>query len=112
MPNPGKKWVIRDRYGHEIYMTEERWGHALRFHSELEDHLDDVLDTLRTGRRRQKPLTPNEYKYFKRCDTLPLNYNCIVVVVAFTERKQPDGTFIANNFVKTAWGTFVHHFER
>jgi len=43
---------------------------------------------------------------------LPLNYNCIVVVVAFTEREQPDGTFIANNFVKTAWGTFVHHFER
>ncbi|MEA3345271.1 MAG: hypothetical protein U9Q78_03365 [Chloroflexota bacterium] len=112
MVNHGRKWVVRDRYDNEIYMTQERWRHALRFHPELIGHLEDVLDTLRTGRRRQKPLRPNEYKYYNPCDALPLEYNCIVVVVAFTERQLPDGTFGPNNFVKTAWGIYLYRLER
>ncbi|MBC8447336.1 MAG: hypothetical protein H8D78_06265 [Chloroflexi bacterium] len=112
MSNLGQKWVVRDRYGNEIYLTEERWKHALEFHPHLRGHLHDVLDTLRTGRRRQKPRQPNEYKYYKRCDSLPLNYNCIIVVVAFTQREQPNGFFVPKNFVKTAWGVYIHRFER
>lgn len=50
MPNLGRKWVVRDRYGHEIYMTEERWRHIPEYHPELEGYLDDVLNTLKTGR--------------------------------------------------------------
>jgi hypothetical protein len=99
---------VHDRHGNEIYLTEERWRHALRFHPELNGHLDDVLNTLKYGRRRQKPLTPNEYKYYRRCDNLPLQYNCIVVVVAFTTRELPDGSVISNNFVKTAWGLYIY----
>jgi len=108
LSNPGHRWVVQDRHGNEIYLTDERWRHALRFHPELNGHLDDVLNTLRHGRRRQKPLVPNEYKYYRRCDDLPRQYNCIVVVVAFTTRELPDGLFAANNFVKTAWGMYIH----
>lgn len=108
----GKKWFVTDRYGNKIYLTTERWQHIIKFHPELIDHFDQVLDTLKTGRRRQKPLTPNEYKYLKSCDTLPMHYNAILVVVAFTQRTLPDGTVIANNFVKTVWGVCIHRLDR
>ncbi len=106
-----KKWTVRDRHGNEIYLTEERWDHIRTYHPALRDHLEDVLNTLRSGQRKQKPLTPNEYKYFKRCDTLPPHYNAIIVVVAFTWQKQ-DGVVVPNNFVKTAWEVYVHRLDR
>jgi len=58
------KWTVRDRYGNEIYMTQERWEHILGSRPDLEDHLDEFLETLRTGRRRQDPLVPNKYFYY------------------------------------------------
>lgn len=106
-----KKWTVRDRRGNEIYLTEERWDHIRTYHPVLKGRLEDVLDTIRNGRHKQKPLTPNEYKYFKRCDTLPPHYNAIIVVVAFTWQKQ-DGTVVSNNFVKTAWEVYVHRLDR
>jgi hypothetical protein len=24
---PGRRWVVRDRYGNDIYLTDERWKH-------------------------------------------------------------------------------------
>lgn len=107
-----KKWIVRDRYGNEIYLTEERWDHIRIYHPALKDHLEDVLETLKRGRRKQKPLTPNEYKYFKKCNTLPSYHNAIVVVVAFTHQERDDGTVTSNNFVKTAWELYVHRLER
>ena len=107
-----KKWIVRDRYGNEICLTEERWDHIRTYHPALRGHLADVLNTIRDGRRKQKPLTSNEYKYFKRCDTLPSHYNGIVVVVTFTWRKQAAGRFVPNNFVKTAWEVYVHRWDR
>ena len=108
----GKKWFVTDRYENEIYLTTERWQHITEFHPELIDHLDQVLDTIRIGRRRQKSLTPNEYKYHLPYDTLPMHYNTILVVVAFTQRTLADGTVLANNFVKTAWGVYIHRFDK
>ncbi|MFQ5859855.1 MAG: hypothetical protein ACE5LU_30030, partial [Anaerolineae bacterium] len=62
------RWTVHDRYGNEIYMTQERWDYILRYHDELDGLLDDLLDTLRKGRRRQEPANPNKYKYYRRCD--------------------------------------------
>lgn len=36
------KWTVRDRYGNEIYLTQERWEYILCYHSELERLLDDL----------------------------------------------------------------------
>ena len=107
-----EKWTVQDQYGNEIYLTEERWDHIQIYHPALRGRLEDVLDTIRSGQRKQKPLTPNEYKYFKGCDTLALHYNAIVVVVAFTWRKQAGGTVVPNNFIKTAWEVYVHRLDR
>jgi len=89
-------------------MTEERWGHILEYHPELEGYLDDVLNTLKTGRRKQELNEPCKYRYYKRCDDLLPDHNRIVVIVVFTIRERPDGTTFHNNFVTTAWPVYVH----
>jgi len=25
----GRRWTVRDRYGNEIYLTQERWDHII-----------------------------------------------------------------------------------
>ena len=60
-----KKWTIQDRYGNTIYITQERWYHILESRPELEPLFDNFLETIRTGRRKQDALIPNEYRYFK-----------------------------------------------
>jgi hypothetical protein len=89
-----KRWEVVDRAGREIYLTEERWLHISSGHLALKGHLEDVLDTLRLGRRRQDQLQPFKYFYRRHCDTLPGAYNRIAVVVI----EQPN-----NRYVITAW---------
>ena len=98
-----KKWVVQDRYGNEIYLTRERWNHILEYHPELEGLVDDVLNTLKMGRRKQEPTMPYKYRYYRHCDKLLPDYNHIVVIVVFSTRQRPDGTSFRNNFVTTAW---------
>jgi len=83
-----KKWTIYDRYGNEIYLTEERWHHILEARPELEPFLEKFLETVQTGLRKQDTFIPNEYRYFKRFDELlPENNHIIVIVILKT---QPD----------------------
>lgn len=103
-----QKWTVHDRHGNSIYLTQERWNHILRYHSALEGLLDELLNTLRKGWRRQDPADPSKYKYYMRCDVLPVDYNTIVVVVKFSSREHADGTVIPNNFVVTAWAIYIH----
>lgn len=49
------KWFVHDSDGREIYLTEERGEHIASGHSELRDHLEDVPNTVRRGKRRQQP---------------------------------------------------------
>ena len=86
--------TVRDRRGHRIELTDERWFHIVTYHPELEDCREDVLETIRKGRRRQDALEPEKYKYIKRFDDLPMGYTHLVVVVKM----------IRNNFVLTAYG--------
>lgn len=72
---------IRDRYGNIIQLTEERWAHIVQYHPELEEYYDEVLATIRFGRRRQDALDPLKYKYIRPCLTLPFDMTHIVVVV-------------------------------
>jgi hypothetical protein len=102
-----RKWFVLDQDGREIYLTEEQWQHIIGGHSELRGHLDDVLNTVRHGRRRQQPQDPQAYVYRLPCDTLRPPFNGILVVVIFRfEQQEPDG-MIPNNFIVTAWGIMM-----
>jgi hypothetical protein len=67
-------WTVRDRWDNEITLTDERWQHIVAGHWELEKLLDDVLDTLRSGIRKQHPVDPNKYRYAKKFSGLPHGY--------------------------------------
>jgi len=102
-----KRWSVRDRSGHEIYLTEERWEHVMSRHRELASRLNDVLDTIRLGRRQQEQRDPQTYKYYRRYDDLPVPFNHIIVIVAFYFQALPDGRTTSNNFVVSAWGKYL-----
>jgi hypothetical protein len=48
---------------------------------ELELFFGRFLETVLSGRRKQDPLLPNEYRYYKRFDELLPENNQLVVVV-------------------------------
>ncbi|WP_423225271.1 hypothetical protein [Candidatus Amarolinea aalborgensis] len=102
------KWTVQDRFGNTVYFTEERWRHILESRPELEPLFNQFLDTLRTGRRQQDSLVPNEYRYFKRFDEMLPENNHLVVVVVFKTRLNEQGNYVPNNFVLTGWAQYIH----
>ena len=92
-----RRWTVTDRDGRKIYLTEERWEHIEIRHEELIGRREDVLNSLRFGRRRQERRDPQRFRYRH-----PSNSITVIVVFGFTQLD--DGTEVANNFVTTAWG--------
>ena len=101
------EWKANDRYGNEIYLTEERWLHIVEFHPPLREHLKDVLATIRNGRRRQMTRQPNKFRYTRRCESLSGSFNAIIVIVLFRFRPSSDIKTTPNNYVVTAWPTIL-----
>lgn len=100
-----QRWTVADRQGREIYLTLERWEHILSKHPELSGRLEDVLLTIRTGRRKQSKLDPQTFCYYRRVAGLPEPYDTIMIFVAFRYRSSTArDAVISNNFVTTAWG--------
>jgi hypothetical protein len=89
---------VIDRWGNEIELTNERWAYISRWHPDLADYQDEVLKAIKHGRRKQDPLEPTKYLYYRQTDALLPEYNHIVVVVKL----------IRNNFVVTAYPKFIH----
>ncbi len=102
-----KKWTAQDRYGHTIYLTEERWQHILESRPELEPYFEQFLETIRTGRRKQDALLSNEYRYFKQFDELKPDNNHLVVIVIFKTSLDEHGRYSPNNFVVTGWAKYI-----
>jgi hypothetical protein len=102
-----KKWLVHDRSGHEIYLTEERWQHIVERHRELRNCREDVLATIQKGHRHQQPQDPQAYVYRRPSNKLPPPFNGILAVVAFRFEWQDDGSMVPNNFVTTAWGIIM-----
>jgi len=98
-----KKWTVQDRYGNTIYLTEERWNHILESRPEMEPFLEQFLETVRTGRRRQEALIPNEYRYYKQFDELLPENNHLIAKVVFKTQLDETGNYVPNNFVVTGW---------
>jgi hypothetical protein len=102
------KWTVQDRYGNIIYFTEERWRHILESRPELEEYFEQFLETIKTGRRTQDPLIPNEYRYYKRFDALLPDNNHLVVIVIFKTELDEQGQYAPNNFVVTGWASYLY----
>jgi hypothetical protein len=102
------RWQVPDRYGNQIYMTDERWSHALEKRPWLNDYFEDALDTIRYGRREQDALNPRKYKYYRSAPTLQPEYNHLVVVVLFSEIEDANGKMVSNNYVVNVWAVFLY----
>lgn len=102
-----KKWTVQDRYGNAIYFTEERWQHILESRPELEPYFELFLEAIRTGRRKQDVLLPNEYRYVKQFDELKPGNNHLVVIVIFKSSLDEYGRYSTNNFVVTGWAKYI-----
>ena len=103
--NDGKRWLVFDREGNPIYLTEEWWQHiiALDNHPEMEDFEEFLKITLRRGERRQEPLNPRKYRYVYPFDNLPDGSNHVVAIVLFGFDITLKGQVTTNNYVTTAF---------
>ena len=91
---------VKDRRGNCIYLTRERWEHAID-HPGMHDALiDQVIETLRKGERKQDAYDPLKFKYSYGFSSLPMSYTHIVVVVKFGWHGVIEKP---NNFVPTAY---------
>lgn len=101
----GRRWSVRDRYGNEIYLTEERWQHIIDpiNHPEMATYEEHVKAVIRTGRRQQDPLNPQKYRYSKAFDDLVEDNTHIVAIVLFRFSEGEDGKPIPNNYIVTAY---------
>lgn len=108
MGGSGKRWVVYDREGHPIYLTEERWQHITdrENHPETARFEHHLKTTLQHGRRRQEPLNPRKYRYTHAFDDLPGDFTHVVVLVLFGFDVDEQGLTQPNNFVAT---TFLKH---
>ncbi len=105
MPNdPARsdEWprFVTDQWGNEIYLTWERWDHALGHPGMDDGSLATMLETLRRGVRKRDAFDSAKFKYSRPFDDLPEPYTDVVVVVKFGWRGDPPA---ANNFVLTAY---------
>lgn len=105
----GKRWTVRDRRGHPIYLSEERWQHIVEpeRHPEMLEYEEELQLTLRTGTRTQDSLDPAKFYYLKAFGDLPDANSHIVAVVKFGF-VVAEGKSVPNNFIVTAYQTFMH----
>jgi hypothetical protein len=103
-----RRWDVYDRYGNNIYMTAERWQHAIESRPWLAGYHEETLTALRRGRRKQDSLNPHKYKYYWPCDDLLPNFNHLVVVVLMGQTTDAQGQVIPNNYVANVWAVFLY----
>lgn len=98
-------WTVKDRYGNEVYLTEERWQHITDSinHPDMRPLSAELQDTIRYGQRRQDPLNPQKYRYSKAFDSLRDDNTHIVAIVLCRFREGDAGQPEPNNYVVTAY---------
>jgi hypothetical protein len=101
----GKRWVVHDRYGNKIYLTDERWEHITdpMNHPEMSDYEEHLKETIRSGRRKQDPLNPQKYRYVKAFDDLAEDNTHVVAIVLFRFSEGLGGEPVPNNYIVTAY---------
>jgi hypothetical protein len=96
------KEIIKDRYGNEIYITNERWEHIFEYHPDMTSCQQHILKTIRTGSRKQHHLQLDTFIYKKRFDDLESGMTHIFVIVKFGFKRKMEKS-VPNNFVLTAY---------
>lgn len=101
----GRRWVVRDRYGNDIYLTHERWEHIIEpiNHPEMSAYEEHLKETIRSGRRKQDLLNPRKYRYVQAFDDLTEDNTHIIAIVLFGFSEGPGGEPVPNNYVVTAY---------
>lgn len=101
----GRRWVVRDRYGNDIYLTDERWAHIVApvNHPEMSAYEHHLRETVQVGQRRQDRLNPQKYRYTMAFHDLPEDNTHIVAIVLFRFSEGPSGEPVPNNYVVTAY---------
>jgi hypothetical protein len=101
----GRRWVVRDRYGHDIHLTHERWQHIVEpmNHPEMSAYEKHLKETIQSGRRKQDPLNPQKYRYVKLFNDLAEDNTHIIAIVLFRFSEGPGGEPVLNNYVVTAY---------
>ena len=101
----GRRWTIQDRYGNNIYLTQERWEHITDplNHPEMQEVEAKLQETLRVGKRKQDPLNPQKYRYSEAFDNLSADNTHIVAIALFRMKASESGHPEANNYVVTAY---------
>jgi len=61
-------WTVRDRYGNDVYLTQERWKHIVEpiNHPEMSEFERHLEETVGSGVRKQDLLNPQKYRYILR----------------------------------------------
>jgi hypothetical protein len=101
----GRRWVVRDRYGNDIYLTDERWEHitAPTNHPEMSAYEGHLRETIQSGRRKQDSLNPQKYRYIKAFDDLVEDNTHIIAIVLFRFSGGSEGEPVPNNYIVTAY---------
>jgi hypothetical protein len=101
----GRRWMVRDSYGNDIYLTQERWEHIVEpmNHPEMSAYEEHLKEAIQSGRRKQDPLNPQKYRYVKAFNGLAEDNTHIIVIVLFRFSEGSGGEPIANNYVITAY---------
>jgi len=99
------RWKTQDRYGNNIYLTQERWEHIVEpiNHPEMEECEEELKETIKTGVRKQDSLNPQKYRYSKEFRNLPADNTHIVAIVLFGLHEIESGEIEPNNFIVTAY---------
>lgn len=101
----GRRWMVRDRYGNDIYLTDERWEHITepRNHPEMSAYEEHLQETIQSGRRKQDSLNPQKYRYVEEFNDLAEDNTHIIAIVLFRFSEGPGGEPVANNYIVTAY---------
>lgn len=101
----GKRWTVHDRYGNEMYITDERWEHIIEpiNHTEMVDYEKHLQGAIRWGNRKQDPMNPRKFRYTKAFGDLAEDNTHIVVIVLFRFRESRGGEPLSNNYIVTAY---------
>lgn len=102
----GKRWILQDRYGNEIYITHERWEHIIQpiNHPEMAHYEEQLKEAVRSGVRKQDSLNPQKYRYMKAFDHLAADNTHLVAIVLFRFRRDHDRELpVPNNYIVTAY---------
>lgn len=101
----GRRWMVSDRYGNQIYLTEERWQHIIEpeNHPEMFRHEAELQMTIQAGQRKQDPLNPRKYRYMQAFHNLPLDSTHVVAIVLFAIVETAEGQLQPNNYITTAF---------